>query len=81
MSYKNIVHKYEGKDGNTYVHTTERGNQTGSRWYMTLKVPEGFSVNEGQQIDDEILKNWQVMALTDSPYKKPLKTFKKLMAK
>ena len=77
MSYKNIVHKFTGNDGQVYVNTTERGNQHGSRFYMTLKDPTGYKVEPGQQIDNEILKDWQVMASTDSPYKKPLKTFKR----
>jgi hypothetical protein len=81
MSYKNIVHKFTGNDGEIYVNTTERIHQHGSRFYMTLKVPPGYEVKQGQKIDDEILKDWQVMASTNSPYKKPLKTFKKNVTK
>ena len=78
MTYKNIVHTFEGKDGARYCNTVERINQHGSRYYMTLRIPdEVTSIKAGQQIDDEILKDWQVMASTDSPYKKPLKLFKK----
>lgn len=78
MSYKNIVHTFEGNDGTRYCNTVERINQHGSRFYMTLKIPDEVQgIEAGQQIDDEVLKDWQVMASTDSPYKKPLKTFKR----
>lgn len=77
QGYVNVTAIYEGTDGNTYINTSERSNQHGSRFYMTLKVPSGQERCISSQIDARIIKSWEVMASTDSPYKRPLKTFRK----
>lgn len=75
MSYKNIVHIYSAQ-GKTFANTAERINQHGSRFYCTYDIT-GKNWNEGDQIDNSEFGNLPLMASTDSPYKKPLKKFKR----
>ena len=73
MSYVYIVSIFNAK-GKKYATTTERINQHGSRYFMLVELPENVIVKQFEQIDKKIVRQWPVIASTDSPYKKPLKT-------
>jgi hypothetical protein len=75
--YINIVDVFQDKNNVTYISTVENGNQHGSLFYMILKVPNDYDLAENQQLDKRVIKKWKVCASTDSPYKQPLKNFKK----
>ena len=77
LGYLRVTHVYKGKDETVYINTMETFNEGRKRFYSTLKVPAGFNVKFGLELDKRITNKWEMVASTDSPYKKPLKTFKK----
>jgi hypothetical protein len=79
MNYKNITHIYTAK-GKKYANTVERINQHGSRYYCTFDIT-GKDWKEGDQVPDSEFESLRLIASTESPYKKPLKSFKKRVMK
>jgi len=77
-NYQIITDIYTGKNGKTYCSTSQSGSQMGERFFQTLIVPAGKKVEIGEKIDGEI--GWDQVAYSDSPYKTPLKWFKRLNA-
>lgn len=76
-TYKNIVHVYEA-GGRKFANTSERINQHGSRIFRVFEIT-GKDWKEGDQIDDAEFGLLSMMAETQSPYKKPIKNFKKMV--